>query len=79
MVVANSLQTRHHRVVLVTPDEIQEIALTREDVHAGIVTVYWYMFLFIVIFFKTNLLFDYQYNLLYFDWSNIYCIIIFEE
>ncbi|XP_026330303.1 phosphopantothenate--cysteine ligase [Hyposmocoma kahamanoa] len=36
MVVANSLQTRHHRVVLVTPDEIQEIVLTREDVHAGV-------------------------------------------
>ncbi|XP_045535317.1 phosphopantothenate--cysteine ligase [Papilio machaon] len=36
MVVANLLQTRHHRVVLVKPDASQEILLTREDVHAGV-------------------------------------------
>ncbi|XP_028026194.1 phosphopantothenate--cysteine ligase [Bombyx mandarina] len=36
MVVANLLQTRHHRVILVTPDETQEILLTREEVHAGV-------------------------------------------
>ncbi|XP_048477650.1 phosphopantothenate--cysteine ligase [Plutella xylostella] len=35
MVVANMLQTRHHRVVLVTPESSQEILLTREEVHAG--------------------------------------------
>lgn len=36
MVVANMLQTRHHRVVLVSPDVTQEIVLTREEVHAGV-------------------------------------------
>ncbi|XP_013138052.1 PREDICTED: uncharacterized protein C4B3.18 [Papilio polytes] len=36
MVVANLLQTRHHRVVLVKPDASQEILLTREEVHAGV-------------------------------------------
>lgn len=35
MVVANQLQTRRHRVVLVTPDVSQEILLTREEVRAG--------------------------------------------
>ncbi|GBP21551.1 Phosphopantothenate--cysteine ligase [Eumeta japonica] len=35
MVVANQLQTRRHRVVLVTPKTSQEILLTREEVHAG--------------------------------------------
>ncbi|XP_049870562.1 phosphopantothenate--cysteine ligase [Pectinophora gossypiella] len=36
MVVANMLQTRHHRVILVTPEVTQEILLTREEVHAGV-------------------------------------------
>lgn len=36
MVVANMLQTRHHRVVLVSPEVSQEIILTREEVHAGV-------------------------------------------
>ncbi|CAB3235233.1 unnamed protein product [Arctia plantaginis] len=36
MVVANLLQTRHHRVILVSPDITQEIVLTREEVHAGV-------------------------------------------
>ncbi|XP_026727174.1 phosphopantothenate--cysteine ligase [Trichoplusia ni] len=36
MVVANLLQTRHHRVILVSPDISQEIVLTREEVHAGV-------------------------------------------
>uniref|UniRef100_A0A2A4JKV2 DNA/pantothenate metabolism flavoprotein C-terminal domain-containing protein n=1 Tax=Heliothis virescens TaxID=7102 RepID=A0A2A4JKV2_HELVI len=36
MVVANLLQTRHHRVILVSPDVSQEIVLTREEVHAGV-------------------------------------------
>ncbi|XP_039750538.1 phosphopantothenate--cysteine ligase [Pararge aegeria] len=36
MVVANMLQTRHQRVILVTPDSNQEIVLSREEVHAGI-------------------------------------------
>ncbi|XP_047531612.1 phosphopantothenate--cysteine ligase [Vanessa atalanta] len=36
MVVANLLQTRHQRVILVSPDANQEIVLTREEVHAGV-------------------------------------------
>ncbi|XP_075975876.1 phosphopantothenoylcysteine synthetase [Anticarsia gemmatalis] len=36
MVVANLLQSRHHRVILVSPDVTQEIVLTREEVHAGV-------------------------------------------
>ncbi|CAH0399017.1 unnamed protein product [Chilo suppressalis] len=36
MVVANLLQTRHHRVILVSPEASQEIVLTREEVHAGV-------------------------------------------
>ncbi|KAJ2947305.1 hypothetical protein O0L34_g17021 [Tuta absoluta] len=36
MVVANMLQTRHHKVVIVTPEANQEIVLTREEVHAGV-------------------------------------------
>ncbi|KAG6462312.1 phosphopantothenate--cysteine ligase-like [Manduca sexta] len=36
MVVGNMLQTRHHRVIMVTPDATQEIILTREEVHAGV-------------------------------------------
>lgn len=35
MVVANQLQTRRHRVILVTPNSSQEILLSREEVHAG--------------------------------------------
>ncbi|XP_052758121.1 phosphopantothenate--cysteine ligase [Galleria mellonella] len=36
MVVANMLQSRHHRVILVSPEASQEIVLTREDIHAGV-------------------------------------------
>ncbi|XP_013192871.1 phosphopantothenate--cysteine ligase [Amyelois transitella] len=36
MVVANMLQSRHHRVILVTPEASHEILLTREEVHAGV-------------------------------------------
>lgn len=36
MVVANLLQNRRHRVILVSPESTQEIVLTREEVHAGV-------------------------------------------
>ncbi|XP_045496534.1 phosphopantothenate--cysteine ligase [Colias croceus] len=36
VVVANMLQTRHQRVVVVTKEANQEIVLTREEVHAGV-------------------------------------------
>ncbi|XP_072949754.1 phosphopantothenate--cysteine ligase [Epargyreus clarus] len=36
LVIANLLQTRRHRVIMVTPEASQEILLTREEVHASV-------------------------------------------
>ncbi|XP_041968056.1 phosphopantothenate--cysteine ligase [Aricia agestis] len=36
MVVANLLQTRNQRVILITPEANQEILLTKEELHSGV-------------------------------------------
>lgn len=36
LVIANILQTRKHRVIIVTPNTSQEILLTKEQVHSGL-------------------------------------------
>lgn len=36
LVIANILQTRRHRVVLVTPTTSEEIIMTKEQAHSGL-------------------------------------------